>query len=77
MQLPGAKKKPLTYWEKNRHLVHRMNCAAILEQEAAKGIPEHKRGNKLIKELTRQKPRYYIPTPFRGDKKRQLAMGRV
>jgi hypothetical protein len=65
------------YWKRNKHLVYRVNAAAILEQEEKNGVPVYKRGTKLIKELTRQQPRHYIPNPYQGDKKQQLMKGAV
>jgi hypothetical protein len=70
LQLEKEKKtsKQLTYWEINKHLVYQINCAEILEQEEKDGIPVFKRGSKLIKEITKQKNRGYIPTPYKGKK---------
>jgi hypothetical protein len=61
------------YWKRNKHLVERVNVAAILAQEEKDGVPVFKRGTKLIKELTRQQPRHYIPNPYQGSKLQQRA----
>ena len=63
------------YWEKRKRLIRTINAGAVLAQEEARGVPVYKRGNKLIKKLTRQEPRNYIPTTFRGNKKRQCFLG--
>lgn len=67
-QKAESKEKPKGYWESRPHLVSRLDCTKILEQDEARGLPWWKRGQQLTKELTRQEPMNYIPVPYRGHK---------
>lgn len=73
-----AKARPQkAYWESRKHLVSRLDCTKILAQDEARGLPWWKRGQRLIKELTRKESRGYIPQPYRGNKKNQLMVAPV